>query len=105
MNVVGNNDLCGTDQTKLGTGDDPGKSNSFYFHLFYCYEISEDPDRIPIVNNKYIPSLYYFDSLTTRYLMVNSEIKDTNCAGWFNLKSNNTTVNIYTGFTVPTSGE
>lgn len=105
MNVVGNNDLCGTDVDKLGTGDDPGKSNSFYFHLFYCYEISELPSRIPIINGKYIPSLYYFDSINTRYLMVNSEIKDTNCSAWFNLKSNNNVVNIYTGYDIPATGD
>ena len=105
MNVVGNNDLCGTNIEKLGTGDDPGKSNSFYFHLFYCYEISEQSNRIPIIKNKYVPSLYYFDSNTTRYLMVNSEIKDTNCVGWFGLKQGDVTVNIYTGYTVPASGE
>lgn len=104
MNVVGNNDLCGTNVDKLGTGDDPGKSNSFYFHLFYCYEISEDLNKIPIINDKYIPSLYYFDSKDTRYLMVNSEIKDTNCSGWFGLKSGDITVNIYTGYSVPSSG-
>lgn len=40
MNVVGNNDLCGPDPEVLGTGDDNGKSNAFYFHVFYCYEIS-----------------------------------------------------------------
>lgn len=100
MNVVGNNDLCGTNQWKLGTGDDPGKSNSFYFHLFYCYEI--DTTNIPIVNNKYIPSLYYFDSSETRFIMVNSELTIENCRNWFNiLDSNNNPFNIYTGFSVP----
>lgn len=39
MNIVGNNDLCGPDPEILGTGDDNGKSNAFYFHVFYCYEI------------------------------------------------------------------
>ena len=34
MNVVGNNDLANIDPTILGTGDDAGKSNSFYFHVF-----------------------------------------------------------------------
>ena len=107
MNVVGNNDLCGTDPDILGTGDDIGKSNSFYFHLFYCYEV--DPLIPPIVNNKYIPSLYYFDSKTTRYVMVNSEITLENCKNWFNLKQNKNVgnniitvgTNIYTGFSIP----
>lgn len=106
MNVVGNNDLCGTNEWELGTGDDIGKSNSFYFHLFYCYEIN--PGIVPIVNNKYIPSLYYFDSTNTRYLMVNSEITLENCKNWFNLKQtiNSKVVgtNIYTGFSIPEDG-
>lgn len=97
MNVVGNNDLCGTNPYILGTGDDVGKSNSFYFHLFYCYEIN--PEIPPIVNGKYIPSLYYFDSVDRRYLMVNSEITQENCINWFGLTSNGIPVNIYTGFT------
>jgi len=97
MNVVGNNDLCGTNPYILGTGDDIGKSNSFYFHLFYCYEIN--PEIPPIVNGKYIPSLYYFDSVDRRYLMVNSEITQENCINWFGLTSNGIPVNIYTGFT------
>ena len=35
----GNNDLANIDPTLLGNGDDSGKSNSFYFHVFYCYEV------------------------------------------------------------------
>nr|DAR42944.1 MAG TPA: hypothetical protein [Caudoviricetes sp.] len=77
MNVVGNNDLCGTNYEELGTGDDPGKSNSFYFHIFYCYDVDEA--NVPIVNSKYIPSLYYFDSDKFRFIMVNSEITEINC--------------------------
>ena len=42
MSVVGNNDLCGTDPFVLGTGDDIGKSNGYYHHLFNCYEIDTD---------------------------------------------------------------
>jgi hypothetical protein len=57
MSVVGNNDLCGTDPSILGTGDDIGKSNSYYHHLFNCYEI--DTEDL-IVNSKYVPSVYYF---------------------------------------------
>ena len=82
MNVVGNNDLCNTDPSILGTGDDPGKSNPYYFHVFYCYEINPDV-FVPIINNKYIPSLYYFDTTNYRILMVNSEITETTCSKWF----------------------
>lgn len=104
MNVVGNNDLCGTDYSILGTGDDAGKSNSYYFHLFYCYEI--DNAYKPIINGKYIPSLYYFDSKDYRFVMVNSEITYENCTNWFNMKNSaGTTINIYTGYTVPKNGE
>lgn len=97
--VVGNNDLCNTDVTALGTGDDQGKSNSFYFHVFFCYDIDESV-FVPIVNNKYIPSLYYFDSKDFRFVMANSEITVVNCQQWFNLIDNEATINIYTGWTV-----
>lgn len=99
MAVVGNNDLCNTDVNALGTGDDQGKSNSFYFHVFNCYDIDESVFK-PIVNNKYIPSLYYFDSKDYRFINVNSEITVVNCTEWFNLKDSDDTINIYTGFTV-----
>lgn len=114
MNIVGNNDLCDTDPTVLGTGDDIGKSNSYFFHLFYCYEIG--PDFTPIIGGlttttkdklKYIPSLYYFDSKKDRFLMVNSEITEVNARDWFNLNLSNSsnssqliTVNPYTGFSI-----
>ena len=78
MNVVGNNDLCGTDINELGTGDDVGKSNSFYFHVFYCYEVNSSV-CYPVVNDKYIPSLYYFDTKDFRFIMINSEITAINC--------------------------
>ena len=99
MNVVGNNDLCGTDTTALGTGDDQGKSNSFYFHVFYCYDIDESV-FVPIVNNKYIPSLYFFDSNDYRFIMINSEITSVNCQQWYNLVEGEDIINIYTGFTI-----
>ena len=99
MNVVGNNDLCGTNVEELGTGDDNGKSNSFYFHVFYCYDVTDD-GYVPIINNKYVPSLYYFESDQFRFIMINSEITYINCQKWFNLTKNNDIVNIYTGFTL-----
>ena len=102
MNVVGNNDLCGTNIEELGTGDDNGKSNSFYFHVFYCYDIVDD-EFVPIVNNKYIPSLYYFESDQFRFVMINSEITYINCQKWFNLTKDDAIVNIYTGFTLGTN--
>ena len=99
MNIVGNNDLCGTDISILGTGDDVGKSNSYYFHVFNCYDIEESVFE-PIVNNKYIPSLYYFDSKDYRFIMINSEITAINCQQWYKLTDGEDIVNIYTGFTV-----
>nr|DAT46525.1 MAG TPA: hypothetical protein [Caudoviricetes sp.] len=85
MNIVGNNDLCSTIPTELGTGDDIGKSNSYYFHIFNCYEI--DLDNLPIVNGIYVPSLYYFDTTNYRFLMVNSELTYENCRNWFKLNT------------------
>ena len=111
MNVVGNNDLCGTDPEILGTGDDDGKSNSFYFHVFNCYEI--DPTVLPIISNakttKYIPSFYYFQTDSYRFVNLNTEITEVNCRNWFQqtrvIASGKTcTVNVYTGWTVQPSG-
>lgn len=123
MCVVGNNDLVNsTDQVNpdgtttkcyeiLGTGDDEGKSNSYFFHLMYCYEVGDA--FTPLVKNvasngttppKYIPSLYYFDTTKYRFLMVNSEITETNCKSWYGLSETSsgvdTTYNIYTGFKI-----
>jgi hypothetical protein len=97
MSVVGNNDLCGTDPSILGTGDDVGKSNGYYHHLFNCYEINTEN---LIVNNRYIPSTYYFECTDVRFVNVNSEITFINCRDWYNLKvDDNTVYNIYTGWT------
>lgn len=121
--VVGNNDLCGPDPGVLGTGDDPGKSSSYYFHVFFCYEISQleytDPttqkkySSVPIItgiNNgekHYIPSLYYFDFKTRRIFMCNSEITSTTCKSSYDLgfittdKNENYVINAYSGFGCP----
>ena len=52
MSIVGNNDLCDNDPTILGTGDDVGKSNGFYHHVFYCYEVDEK-----LEDNTYVTKL------------------------------------------------
>lgn len=109
MNVVGNNDLCSsTDVTELGTGDDGnGKTNAYYFHVFYCYEI--DTDIMPIISNerasKYIPSFYYFGNGEYTFVMINSEINVGNCTNWFKQIKDGHTVNIYTGWEISNSGE
>jgi len=107
VNVVGNNDLCNTDPEILGTGDDNGKSNSFYFHVFYCYEISEN--NLPLItgdngDKKYIPSLYYVDFNNYRFIAVNSEITYVNCDTWFNrhkiINGIKYPINVYTGWVI-----
>jgi hypothetical protein len=101
MNVVGNNDLCGNDFTILGTGDDEGKANSYYFHVFYCYEVETGEGMVPIINNKYVPSLYRIMFNTQMLLFVNSEITMKNCSGWFGATtSGGSTVNVYTGWEI-----
>lgn len=111
-NLVGNNDLNGTDIQTLGTGDDPGKSNGYYFYLFNCNEVNnffndDNGPHYPIVNNTYVPSLYYIECENLRIMMVNSEITLINCSDWYNLRckayeNNNKeyVVNIYTGYTL-----
>lgn len=101
MNVVGNNDLANIDPTLLGNGDDSGKSNSFYFHVFYCYEVDNFGNTAyPIVNKKYIPSLYYFGTNDYRFIMINSEITTKCCSDWFGISN----YNIYTGYTIGATG-
>ena len=106
MDVVGNNDLCGANPEILGTGDDVGKSNSFYFHVFHCYEVNEvdgDGKMLPIIETddgvaKYVPSLYYFDlPQNLRMVMVNSEVTIKTCETWFNKQYGGKVVNVYTG--------
>lgn len=120
MNIVGNNDLCNTDVEALGTGDDEGKSNSYFYSLFYCYEVptmvehesGKSFDVTPICNNLYIPSLYYFDTRDKRFIIVNSEITTANCENWFNMycttevdgKVLKDPINIYTGWSYPSNG-
>lgn len=110
-NLVGNNDLCNTDPEMLGTGDDNGKSNGYYFHVFYCYEIDES--ILPIISNidatKYVPSLYYIQDKSYRFVMLNTEITAINCRNWFkqvknDANGNPATVNVYTGWTIKNSG-
>lgn len=103
-NVVGNNDLNGTDIQFLGTGDDTGKSNGYYYYIFNCCDVNnfydnEEGSHYPIVNGVYMPSLYYIQTNDTRIVFINSEFTIVNCRDWFNLKYNNNSVNIYTGYT------
>ena len=107
VNVVGNNDLCNTNPEILGTGDDPGKSNSFYFHIFYCYDVDES--NLPLITGdngtkKYVPSLYHIDFSDYRLVIVNSEITYVNCNEWFNRHKtvNGVTypINVYTGWAI-----
>lgn len=111
MNVVGNNDLVGTNPEKLGTGDDQGKSNGHYFHVFYCYEV--DPEVNPIIPStdgaqvKYIPSFYYFENDSTsdddkyRFVFLNTEITTINCRDWYRRTNNEgEPINVYTGWPI-----
>ena len=106
--VVGNNDLCDIDPTILGTGDDIGKSNAYFWNLFFCYEIDITKDGngnykipLPICHGKYIPSLYYFNiGQNNRLVMLNSEITAVTCRDWYKATYNGNPVNIYTGFDI-----
>lgn len=92
MNIVGNNDLAPCNVNEIGTGDDADKSNSYFYHVFYCYEVNpiylnEDTNKenpiYPIINNVYIPSFYYIDVNDIRLLFLNSEITLTTCKDWY----------------------
>lgn len=98
MNVVGNNDLCNADESILGTGDDSGKINPYYFHLFYCYQQPNSANFI--YNNTYIPSTYYFGTDKYKFLMVNSEVTYNSCVSMY---TPNTLTNVYTGYTMANS--
>lgn len=92
MNIVGNNDLAPCNVNEIGTGDDADKSNAYFYHVFYCYEVNpiyltadtnkENP-IYPIINNVYIPSFYYIDIKDIRLLFLNSEITLTTCKNWY----------------------
>jgi hypothetical protein len=116
MNVVGNNDLANAyDHSVLGTGNDEGKSNPYYFHLMNCYELDysenynhaeTDTDYAKmwqhplIINNIYFPSTYYTYFGDFGYLLVNSELTYDTCKGLFKAVKNDTlgtaVYNLYT---------
>ena len=127
MNCVGNNDLCNLDPTILGTGNDPGKSNAKFFHYFYCYEIPNDErlivkahdvtvkksatsqSIISIPEDRYIPSIYYFNTRGVMYVIANSEITKTTCEKWFGLYGQDISdvtqsINLYTGIEIKANG-
>lgn len=119
MNVVGNNDLCGTDPEILGTGDDEGKSNAYYFHIFYCYEIETDSGSVPIITGldseqtkRYVPSLYKIEFNDLILLFVNSEITSNTCKNWYKLsrivgsgaERKEVITNAYTGWDILAEG-
>ena len=127
MNCVGNNDLCNLDPTILGTGNDAGKSNAKFFHYFYCYEIPNDErlivkahsvsiksgsssTEISIPENRYIPSVYYFETKGVMYVVANSEVTKTTCEKWFGLYGNEVngdtqSINLYTGIEIRAKGD
>ena len=127
MNCVGNNDLCNLDPTILGTGNDPGKSNAKFFHYFYCYEIPNDESlivkahdvnvvkdgtatHISITEDRYIPSVYYFETKGVIYVIANSEITKTTCEKWYGLYGkevggNTQSINLYTGIEIRANGD
>lgn len=107
LNVVGNNDLANAyDHSVLGTGNDEGKSNPYYFHLINCYELDNTPNysdnsswQNPLIyNNIYIPSVYYtyFDNFG--YLLVNSELTVDCYKGLFKATEGDRIYNLYTGY-------
>ena len=134
MNCVGNNDLCPVNPRELGTGNDNDKSNSQFFHYFYCFDVKDtekynstlDDDKkffsgetlvvkahagsvdgaeINIKEDRFIPSMYYFKTSKVLYVMVNSEIPYAGVQKWFGLCSDGGKyINIYTGIESANNG-
>ena len=134
MNCVGNNDLCPTNPRELGTGNDNDKSNSQFFHYFYCFDVKDtekydsvldndkkffsgetlvvkahagsvDGTEINIKEDRFIPSMYYFKTSNVLYVMVNSEIPYVGVQKWFGLCSDGGKyINIYTGIESANNG-
>lgn len=114
LNVVGNNDLANAfNHAALGTGNDEGKSNPYYFHLVNCYEVDNSSNYVHdesastydkfwqhplIVNNVFFPSTYYcyFDNFG--YLLLNSELTVKTCEGLFKTIQEEGIYNLYTGY-------
>ena len=111
MNCVGNNDLCGLDPSDLGTGNDPDKSNSLFFHYCYCFEVEDNENLVVhshtgLNEDRFIPSTYYFKTKGILYVIVNSEMTETTCKSWYMLKSkDNKDVSIYTGIEMIADGK
>lgn len=113
LNVVGNNDLANAyNHSALGTGNDEGKSNPYYFHLVNCYEVdnSANYDIVEdsykklwnhplIVNNIFFPSTYYCYFNNLGYLLVNSELTVDACKGLFKVTASQTSSNVYNLYT------
>lgn len=134
MNCVGNNDLCPINPRELGTGNDNDKSNSRFFHYFYCFDVKDtekydsasdddkkffsgetlvvkahtgsvDGTEINIKEDRFIPSTYYFKTSNVLYVMVNSEIPYAGVQKWFGLCSDGGKyINIYTGIESANNG-
>ena len=134
MNCVGNNDLCPVNPRELGTGNDNDKSNSQFFHYFYCFDVKDtkkydsaldndkkffsgetlvvkahagsvDGTEINIKEDRFIPSMYYFKTSKVLYVMVNSEIPYAGVQKWFGLCSDGGKyINIYTGIESANNG-
>lgn len=52
INCVGNNDLCDINPRELGTGNDNNKSNSHFFHYFYCFDVKDDDKYAAATNDQ-----------------------------------------------------
>lgn len=111
LNVVGNNDLANAyDHSVLGTGNDEGKSNPYYFHLVNCYQLDDSENysytseynkmwnHPLIVNNIYFPSTYYTYFGNYGYLLVNSELTLDSCKGLYKVLNDERVYNLYTGY-------
>ena len=86
MTTIGNNDLCPSDPTTLGTGNDDAKINSDNITYYYTYEIDENNPPVFNIEGKeiYIASLYSFNYGNCHFICVNSEIPpltETECYG------------------------
>ena len=62
---------------KLGTGDDSGKSNPYFFHLAYCYEVDSHNMLYKITDNNTTTTPNVDDVNNDKYYLTDVEYSES----------------------------